>query len=161
MPGAGPAFAPRLLAAFGGQQEHYQSAAELQKYAGIAPVTERSGKKQWVHWRLQCPKFLRQTFVEWAGETIPRSFWAAAYYGSSVTCDVRIKRPCAPWPSSGFESFIAAGRTARPTTNRPTSMRSNAAARHYSARSPRALRTLDSPPQSVGWAAHYSSGGSS
>ena len=22
----------------------------------------------------------RQTFVEWAGETIPRSFWAAAYY---------------------------------------------------------------------------------
>ncbi|MGH8594181.1 MAG: hypothetical protein ACREV3_10080 [Gammaproteobacteria bacterium] len=41
---------------------------------------ERSGKKQWVHWRLQCPKFLRQTFVEWAGKTIPRSFWAAAYY---------------------------------------------------------------------------------
>jgi hypothetical protein len=46
----------------------------------IAPVTERSGKKQWGHWRLPCPKFLRQTFVEWAGETIPRSFRAAAYY---------------------------------------------------------------------------------
>jgi transposase len=80
LPGAGPALAPRLLAAFGEQRERYQSAAELQKYTGIAPVTERSGKKQWVHWRLQCPKFLRQTFVEWAGETIPRSFWAAAYY---------------------------------------------------------------------------------
>ena len=39
-----------------------------------------SGKKRWVHWRLQCPTFLRQTFVEWAGATIPRSFWAAAYY---------------------------------------------------------------------------------
>src|SRR5205823_10465517 len=52
----------------------------FRSYAGIAPVTERSGKKCWVHWRLQCPTFLRQTFVEWAGATIPRSFWAAAYY---------------------------------------------------------------------------------
>ncbi len=82
LPGAGPTYAPRLLAAFGEQRERYQSAAEIQKYAGIAPVTERSGKKCWVHWRLQCPKFLRQTFVEWAAETIPRSFWAGAYYRS-------------------------------------------------------------------------------
>jgi transposase len=82
LPGAGPTYAPRLLAAFGEQRERYQSAAAIQKYAGIAPVTERSGKKCWVHWRLQCPKFLRQTFVEWAAETIPRSFWAGAYYQS-------------------------------------------------------------------------------
>ena len=80
LPGAGPAYASRLLAAFGEQRERYQSAAEIQKYAGIAPVTERSGKKCWVHWRLRCPKFLRQTFVEWAAETIPRCFWAGAYY---------------------------------------------------------------------------------
>ena len=56
------------------------SAAELQRYAGIAPVTERSGKKSWVHWRLQCPKFLRQTFVEWAAESTRHSFWAQVYY---------------------------------------------------------------------------------
>src|SRR2546422_7805375 len=56
LPGAGAVFAPRLLVAFGEQRERYASAAELQKYAGIAPVTERSGKKSWVHWRLQCPK---------------------------------------------------------------------------------------------------------
>ena len=66
--------------AFGEQRERYQSADEIQRYTGIAPVTESSGKKHWVHWRLQCPTFLRQTFVEWAGATIPRSFWAAAYY---------------------------------------------------------------------------------
>ena len=95
LPGAGPAFAPRLLAAFGEQRERYQSAAEVQRYTGIAPVTESSGKKRWVHWRLQCPSFLRQTFVEWAGATIPRSFWAAAYYrqqrakGSSHQAAVR------------------------------------------------------------------------
>jgi transposase len=80
LPGAGATLAPRLLAAFGEQRERYQSAAEVQRYTGIAPVTESSGKKHWVHWRLQCPTFLRQTFVEWAGATIPRSFWAAAYY---------------------------------------------------------------------------------
>ncbi len=80
LPGAGASLAPRLLVAFGEQRERYQSAAEVQRYTGIAPVTESSGKKHWVHWRLQCPTFLRQTFVEWAGATIPRSFWAAAYY---------------------------------------------------------------------------------
>ena len=46
----------------------------------MAPVTERSGKKSWVHWRLQGPKFLRQTFVEWAAESIRPSFWAQLYY---------------------------------------------------------------------------------
>jgi transposase len=80
LPGAGPVFAPRLLVAFGEQRERYASAAALQKYAGIAPVTERSGKKSWVHWRLQCPKFLRQTFVEWAAESIRHAFWAQIYY---------------------------------------------------------------------------------
>jgi transposase len=76
LPGAGAVFAPRLLVAFGEQRERFPSADELQKYAGIAPVTERSGKKSWVHWRLQCPKFLRQTFVAWAAESTRHSFWA-------------------------------------------------------------------------------------
>ena len=80
LPGAGVVFAPRLLVAFGEQRERYTSADALQKYAGIAPVTERSGKKSWVHWRRQCPKFLRQTFIEWAAESIRHSFWAQAYY---------------------------------------------------------------------------------
>src|SRR5215470_12037117 len=80
LPGAGAVFAPRLLVAFGEQRERFTSAADLQKYAGIAPVTERSGKKAWVHWRLQCPTFLRQTFVEWAAESTRHSFWAQVYY---------------------------------------------------------------------------------
>jgi transposase len=80
LPGAGPVFASRLLVAFGEQRERYPSATALQKYAGIAPVTERSGKKAWGHWRLQCPKFLRQTFVEWTAESMRPSFWAQVYY---------------------------------------------------------------------------------
>jgi transposase len=80
LPGAGAVYAPRLLAAFGEQRERYASAAAIQKYAGIAPVTERSGNKCWVHWRLQCPTFLRQTFVEWTAQSIPHSYWARAFY---------------------------------------------------------------------------------
>jgi Transposase IS116/IS110/IS902 family/Transposase len=79
LPGAGAVLAPRLLAAFGEQRERYTAADELQKYAGSAPVTERSGNTSWVHWRLQCPTFLRQTFVEWAAEALHHSFWARAY----------------------------------------------------------------------------------
>src|SRR5207244_6018411 len=79
LPGAGAVFAPRLLVAFGEQRERFTSADELQKYAGIAPVTERSGKKSWVHWRLQCPKFLRPTFVEWVSDSTRHAFWAQVY----------------------------------------------------------------------------------
>lgn len=79
-PGAGPQLSPRLFVAFGTNRERFKDASELQKYGGIAPVTERSGKKQWIHWRYSCPTFLRQTFVEWAGQSIKYSFWAKAYY---------------------------------------------------------------------------------
>jgi transposase len=51
LPGAGPALAPRLRAAFGSQRARYGSAQEVQAYSGIAPVIERSGKKKWIHFR--------------------------------------------------------------------------------------------------------------
>ena len=80
LPGAGPVFSSRLLAAFGEQRERFPDAAAVQRCVGVAPVTERSGNKSWVHWRFRASKFLRQTFVEWTGETIPKSFWARAFY---------------------------------------------------------------------------------
>lgn len=80
LPGAGPLLAPRLLVAFGEQRDRFASAAEMQKYAGIAPVTARSGQKSWVHWRWQCSIFVRQTLVEWASQTINKSYWAGLYY---------------------------------------------------------------------------------
>jgi transposase len=80
LPGAGEVMAPRLLAAFGSQRERHENAAEVQTWAGIAPVTERSGKTYWVHFRFACAKFVRQSFHEWAGHTITQSEWARAYY---------------------------------------------------------------------------------
>lgn len=80
LPGAGAVLAPRLLVAFGSDRRRYQDAAELQQFSGVAPVTERSGKSCWVHWRWACPKFLRQSFHEFAAQSIYRSAWARAYY---------------------------------------------------------------------------------
>jgi transposase len=80
LPGAGPSLAPRLMVGFGEQRQRFASAAVVKKYTGIAPVTERSGQSTWVHWRRQCPTFLRQTFVEWSAQTINKSYWAGLYY---------------------------------------------------------------------------------
>jgi hypothetical protein len=62
------------------QRERYGSARDVQSYSGIAPVTESSGKKKWVHFRWACPKFLRQSFHEWAGHSIAQSEWARVFY---------------------------------------------------------------------------------
>lgn len=84
LPGAGPQLAPRLLVAFGTRRERFERAEDIQKYAGVAPVIEQSGKKKWTHWRYSCPTFIRQTFVEWAGLSIRYSFWAKAYYEQQI-----------------------------------------------------------------------------
>ncbi len=80
LPQAGSNLAPRLFLAFGEDRTRYQTAQEILQYAGIAPVTERSGKKCWVHWRWGAPTFLRQTFVEWAKASRKGSAWANAFY---------------------------------------------------------------------------------
>ena len=80
LPGAGAVFAPRLLVACGDQRERDASAEARHKYAGMAPVTERSGKPSWGHWRLPGPQFLRQTFVEGATASTRPAFWAQVYY---------------------------------------------------------------------------------
>ena len=79
-PGAGPVLAPRLLAALGSERERFDSASNLQRYTGIAPVTKQSGKMRHVHRRYLCPKFERQSFHEYAKESVLWSRWAAAYY---------------------------------------------------------------------------------
>ena len=45
-----------------------------------APVTEKSGQSRWIHWRWACPNFLRQTFHEYAEQSIQGCDWARQYY---------------------------------------------------------------------------------
>ena len=81
LPGAGAVLGTRLLATLGSQRERFaDSATQLQRYTGIAPVTKRSGGSCYIHRRYLCPKFHRQSFHEYAKESILWSRWAAAYY---------------------------------------------------------------------------------
>ena len=80
LPGAGAVLAPRMLIAFGTERDRYPDPSSLQKYAGLAPVREKSGGALWTHWRWHAPTFLRQSFMEWAGQTGLHCPWAKASY---------------------------------------------------------------------------------
>ena len=80
LPGAGNVYAARLTAAMGSDRSRWTTADQLLRFSGVAPVIERSGKQQWIRWRYFCPKFFRQSFHEYAAESIRHSFWARAYY---------------------------------------------------------------------------------
>jgi len=84
-PGAGPALAPRLLAAMGTDRSRFSSSLEVAEYSGIAPVTERSGKSKWVHRRFACSRFVKQSFHEFAAESILYCGWARGYYDQKKT----------------------------------------------------------------------------
>ena len=84
LPGAGEVYASRLLAVIGSDRQRWSNAAELACLSGIAPVIERSGKSSWVRWRYFCPKFMRQSFHEFAAESVRHSFWARAYYEQQI-----------------------------------------------------------------------------
>jgi transposase len=82
LPGAGPVDAARLTAALGTDRDRWTTGDALLCFSGVAPVLERRGKSTWMRWRYCCPKFLRQSFHESAGESINHSCWAKAYYRS-------------------------------------------------------------------------------
>ena len=84
LPGAGEVYASRLLAMMGTQRDRWTTADELACLSGIAPVMERSGQSVWIRWRYFCPKFMRQSFHEYAGESVKHSFWARAYYEQQI-----------------------------------------------------------------------------
>jgi len=68
--------------------ERWESALEIATLSGIAPVRRASGmrsgkkgeRKASVHFRQACPKFLRQSFHEFAGCSIRYCSWAQAHY---------------------------------------------------------------------------------
>ena len=78
------ALVPRLIAAFGSQRDRWTNASELQCYTGIAPVLETSGRQRWVHVRWACPKFVRQTFHEWALHSLKKCGWANENYKTQL-----------------------------------------------------------------------------
>lgn len=80
VPGAGDVLVPRLIAAFGSDRSRFDHAEQVQTASGIAPVTRQSGKARQIVKRFHCPKFLRQTFHEFADQARKWSRWSKAFY---------------------------------------------------------------------------------
>lgn len=80
LPGAGAVTAARLLAACGSDRDRFASAQAMQNYTGIAPIVKQSGKTRLVQRRLAKPRFVHQSWLEYAGQSIQYSAWAKAFY---------------------------------------------------------------------------------
>ena len=88
IPGAGAAFAPRLLVAFDSDRAQCPTATDMQQRAGIAPIVIRTGRRpgvraprpEEVHWRWMTSTFLRQTFHEFAQHSLAQCDWARRFY---------------------------------------------------------------------------------
>ncbi len=80
LPGAGPVIGPRVLVAWGTDRKRFDDANDVQRFSGIAPVVERSGKYTWIHWRWAAPTFVRQSFHGFALHSLAKSLWARAHY---------------------------------------------------------------------------------
>lgn len=80
LPGAGPVVGPRILAALGSDRSRYDLAKDIQQYSGVAPITKRSGKSISISRRIARPKFICQTWIEFALHSRAKSLWAEAYY---------------------------------------------------------------------------------
>ena len=79
-PGAGPVLGTRLLTALGSCRDRFPHAGALQSHSGIAPVTKKSGGSCHIHRRYRGPVFKKQSFHEYAKESILWCRWAAAFY---------------------------------------------------------------------------------
>ena len=85
-PGSGEVLSPRLAAAWGIDRSRYESAHEMQLISGTAPVTVKSGKqKPRVHRRWSRPKFMHQSFWEFALHSTKFCGWAKAYLDDQIS----------------------------------------------------------------------------
>jgi transposase len=80
LPGAGPVQAARLISALGRDRSRYEHVEDVLTCTGIAPVIERSGHMTVTHFRWFCPTCLRQSFHEFARQSLQHSRWAKAVY---------------------------------------------------------------------------------
>ena len=80
LPGAGELLAPALLTKFGDDRQRFPAAAGLQALAGTCPVTDQSGKRKRVKFRVACDRQFRHFVRQWAYASLAQSVWANAYW---------------------------------------------------------------------------------
>ena len=117
LPGAGEQLAPRLLSLFGSNRLRWADATDIQKYSGVAPVIERSGKSIWVHRRLSRPKFICKPSMNLPSKAFNVLRGQINIIGVNARKVSLITVRSAPSPSNGYASFSPAGRPTSLTMN--------------------------------------------
>lgn len=84
LPGVGAALAPRLWVACQ-QAGEKPTGLDLALRSGIAPVQKQSGESKTVAFRWARPRFLHQTWVEFATHSAAQCAWAGAYCAARKT----------------------------------------------------------------------------
>ena len=100
LPNAAAFTQARMIGVLGDDRSRYPTVECLQAATGIAPVTIQSGKMKLVRCRWASPKFSKQTFHEYAGQSIGASRWATAFYNLQLS---RNKSPQAAKRSLAFK----------------------------------------------------------
>src|SRR5262249_26173350 len=132
LPGAGAVMAPRLLAAFGSRRDRYRSADELQTYSGIAPVTERSGKRKWVHFRWACfPSSCGKVFTNGPVTRLRNRFGPEPTINNNEIGAATTMQQYERWRSNGFAFYSVAGKIGSPMTKINTWRHLLSEARHW------------------------------
>ena len=80
LPGAGAVYSGRLLAAMGNERDRFAAANEVACCSGVAPILKQSGNRLVVQKRYACSKFVCQSFIEYADQSIRCCEWAKTYY---------------------------------------------------------------------------------
>ncbi len=80
IPGVAGDLRVRLLTAFGDNLNRFRDHRAVQAFAGTAPITIRSGKREVVTMRTGCNKAFRDTLYQLAFTTMGRLPWARAHY---------------------------------------------------------------------------------
>lgn len=80
LPGTGKFLAPALLTKFGDHRQRFATAASVQALAGTCPVTDQSGKRKLVKFRVGCDRQFRWLVQQWARSSLSQSIWANAYW---------------------------------------------------------------------------------
>jgi len=124
LPGAGAVLAPRLLVAFGSQRERYANAADVQGYSAIAPVTEQSGRKNWVHFRWPVHSLCSRPSTNGRDIPLPTRHGREATINNSGSEARGTTQRREGWPSNGFASFSDAGKIGWRMTRADISRRS-------------------------------------
>jgi transposase len=74
--GVGTNLAVRIMVEFGDDRSYYPHANAIQCEAGTAPVTRKSGKKRFAHFRRACKKSFRNTMQQFALQMVKHEPWS-------------------------------------------------------------------------------------